>query len=76
MATAAPFILCFERRHAPKGRVWAVKQGRRWRLAAEVVVQVPVETVFRGPDAKQPIAYLQGVGVVRCLERGKLLITA
>ena len=57
-------------------RVWAVKQGKRWRVCGDVVVRVPVETVFVGKDAAEPRAYLRGVGVVTTLEPGRILITA
>lgn len=59
-----PFVLCFEA-HRPDGKVWAVRQGRVWRLAKTVDVFVPVMTCYRGPTARQPKAYVYGVGVVR-----------
>lgn len=62
--TARPFVLCFEA-HRLDGQVWAVRQGRSWRLTKTVDVLVPVMTVYRGPAARQPKAYLYGVGVVR-----------
>lgn len=61
---ARPFVLCFEA-HRGDGRVWAVRQGRVWRLTRSVEVQVPTSTVYRGPTARQPKAYVYGVGVVR-----------
>jgi hypothetical protein len=63
--TAAPFILCFEAHGAPGGRVWSVRQGNRWRHAQFVNVFVPLVTVYHGPDARQPKAYLLGIGVVK-----------
>jgi hypothetical protein len=59
-----PFVLCFEA-HRKDGRVWAVRQGRGWRLTRAVDVLVPTNTVYRGPQARQPRAYLEGIGVVR-----------
>ena len=59
-----PFVLCFEA-HRKDGRVWAVRQGRVWRLTKMVEVQVPTSTVYRGAKARQPKAYLYGVGVIR-----------
>lgn len=46
-------------------RVWAIEQGGRYQIATRVTVKVPLETVFRGPDAKQPKAFLRGRGIVR-----------
>lgn len=62
--TARPFVLCFEA-HRADGKVWAIRQGRVWRLTKVVEVRVPLSTVYRGPVARQPKAYLAGVGVVR-----------
>lgn len=71
-----PFLICFEAHNRRKnGRVWAVKQGSRWRMAREVSILVPTLTVYKGADAKEPKAYLQGVGVVRCIERGHIVVT-
>lgn len=58
--------------HAKNGRVWGVKQGERWRFAEKLCVQVTVATV----DVAGEGACLSGVGVVRCLERGEIVITA
>jgi len=62
--TPKPFVLCFEA-HRADGRVWAVRQGRVGRLTKMVEVQVPTSTVYRGPTARQPKAYMYGVGVIR-----------
>lgn len=61
-----PFILCFEshRAAAHDGSVWAVKHGKNWVHAREVCVLVPTLTVYRGASAKQPKAFLTGIGVV------------
>lgn len=61
---ARPFVLCFEA-HRADGKVWAVRQGRVWRLTKLVSVHVPLSTVYVGPAARQPKAYLCGTGVVR-----------
>lgn len=58
-----PFLLCFEA-NAADGRVWAVKVDHVWRLAREVSVLVPMLTVYRGPHARQPRAFMVGEGVV------------
>lgn len=48
-------------------RGWAVIQGERRRYAADVCIQVTVTTAG---------GRLTGVGVVRCMKRGELVITA
>ncbi len=58
------FILCFDN-HAAHGKVWAVRQGRKWRITRRVLCDVPTETVYRGVFAKQPRAFQSGRGVVR-----------
>lgn len=59
-----PFILCFEAHGEKHGRVWAVKHGKTWTHATEVRVLVPTRTVYRGPTAAQPKAFLAGIGIV------------
>jgi hypothetical protein len=56
--------LCFDA-HAADGRVWAIRAGRMW-LRAAVVETDGVEwaTIYRGPRARQPRAYLRGTGYV------------
>jgi hypothetical protein len=49
----------------PKGQVWAVDTQGRYRICRAVRVYIPPETVFRGPNARQPKAYLKGKGIVR-----------
>jgi hypothetical protein len=50
--------LCFEA-HRPDGLVWSVWHGGRWHAAAQVIADgVLLETVYRGPAARQPKAYL------------------
>lgn len=56
--------LCYEASRSD-GRVWAVKVGRRWRLASHVRCEgVTLETVYKGLNARQPRAYLTGRGRV------------
>lgn len=59
-------------RSALGSRAWAVKQGERWRFASEVCVQVHLLTLndFVHGDC------LSGVGVVRSLQRGHIVITS
>lgn len=75
MLKPRPFLLCFDAHRADR-KVWSVRVGARgWRCAEFVQVRVPVETHYRGQDARQPRAYLYGVGVVRSGPTG-LQITA
>lgn len=60
---------------------WSVKQGARWRHVEHLVIQVPTETVPLVPNdlrelvAGRPVTVLQGAGVVRCVKRGRIVIT-
>ncbi len=58
-------ILCVDRFDARDGAIWAVRSGRTWLNARIVNVEIQMETVFKGPHARQPKAYLTGIGVVR-----------
>jgi hypothetical protein len=51
---------------------WAVKQGARWRCCEDLTIQVTVASV----DVAGEGACLSGVGVVRTLQRGAIVITA
>lgn len=59
------FILCIDRFDEPNGWIWSVRVGNKWLNATNVQVNVPMVTVFRGVQARQPKAFLTGVGVVR-----------
>ncbi len=67
-------ILCINRFDAEDGHVWLVRSGRKWLTAKRVKVDIDMETVFKGPNARQPKAYLRGVGVVRTDGRGTVTI--
>lgn len=54
------------------GGRWGVKQGSRWRFASDLTIQVTTATV----DVAGEGPCLSGVGVVRCLQRGAIVITA
>ena len=66
--------LCVDRFDAPDGKVWAVRDGRRWCSARTVKIDIVMETIFRGKEAMQPKAYLMGVGVVHDDGHGVLTI--
>lgn len=68
-------VLCVDRFDAKDGKVWAVRSGRRWLTAKRVYTFVQMTTVFKGITARQPKAYLEGVGVVRRYHDA-LMITA
>lgn len=55
-----------------QSRGWAVKQGVRWRVCEDLTVQVTVASV--AVEGVGPC--LAGVGVVRTLQRGAIVITA
>lgn len=63
---ARGFLVCIR-----DGR-FRVKQGARWRAADELTIQV---TVTSATIAAGDLC-LQGVGVVRCLARGAIVVTA
>lgn len=48
--------------HASDGQVWSIRAGRTWHRAADVRIHIPMQTVYKGPQAKQPKAYLKGQG--------------
>lgn len=67
-------VLCYDHTTAT-GCVWAVRYGnQKWLQAQYVVIEIPMETFYRGPKAKQPRAYLKGHGVVSQLPDGGLKI--
>ena len=52
----------------PDGDVWAVHQNRQYRTVHQVlIIDVPTVTVFAGPSAPQPRAFVTGRGLVRIL---------
>lgn len=69
-------IVCVDRLDASDGMVWAVRTRGKWLAAKHVKIAVAMETVFRGREAMQPKAYLEGVGVVRADGRGTITIAA
>lgn len=71
MKKAKVFWLHFNRfghkKHDPD--IWTIRTGKRNRHAKKVVCKVRLETIYRGDSAKQPRAYLKGVGVVTIKDR-------
>lgn len=57
----------FQVRYDSERHQWAVRQGDRWRFTRELCLQVG--TLSIGQE-------LTGVGVVRALERGNIVITS
>lgn len=56
----------FNRRGAPKGKIWCVDQGRgtRKRCFDSVTILVPLNTYYTGrePDWKNPVAWMEASG--------------
>lgn len=52
------FWLCYEGHDKPKP--WGVRLGKQWQYADRVSLSVLAWTVYRGPRAAQPKAYLTG----------------
>ena len=73
---AKKVIVCIDRFDAKDGRIWAVRTRGKWFTARRVQIGIAMETVFRGRDAMQPKAYLQGIGVVRAYGDGTITIAA
>jgi hypothetical protein len=72
-SSPAPFLV----RHVDPcrvrpGRLWMVKQGDRWRFTGDLCIQVTVASI----EHKTAGPCLSGVGVVTCLKRGQIAITA
>ncbi len=61
------FWLHFNRLNVRRGDpdVWTVHRSDRCMQVKKIVVQVPVETVYKGAQAPQPRAFFRGKGVVR-----------
>lgn len=55
----------------PGVKGWGVRQGDRWRFCEDLTIQVTVATTF----TKEGDRVLAGVGVVRTLQRGAIVIT-
>lgn len=53
-------LICFEQ-HSRDGRVWSVRFRGKWRTAKSVTIDArhaEICTVYRGPKARQPRAFL------------------
>jgi hypothetical protein len=62
--------ICFDN-HADDGLVWAVREGNVWHRGATVNIHGQLESVYRGPNARQPRAYFRAIGKVT--KKGKTL---
>lgn len=69
-------IVCIDRFDAADGRVWGVRSGGKWWAAHTVLIEVPMMSVYLGAAARQPRAYLEGVGVVCDDGAGTITIAA
>lgn len=55
--------------------VWTVHLSDRCVPAKKVVVNVPLETIYKGDDAPQPRAFLRGRGIINVKRDGIVEIT-
>lgn len=61
MARQTPVVICYEATR-PDGVVWAVKYGRQWHTTQAIELRgLTLATVYNGPTARQPRAYLKGL---------------
>jgi hypothetical protein len=68
------FLVCIDRLDKRDDWVWAVRWGNTWALARRVTIRVPVRTVFKGRRARQPRAYLAGIGTTFTQRGGQVTI--
>ncbi len=66
-------MLSFDDHHAD-GEVWCVRVGDTWMNAHTIHCDVQITTVYKGPHAEQPRAYLVGVGCVTTDGHGTITI--
>lgn len=67
MKQSGAVLLCVEDLNRSDGKVWAVQVKGRWQFARTVWLNIPLVTVFKGAKARQPKAFLVGVGrVTKC----------
>lgn len=65
--------LCFDA-HRTDNQVWAIRHGNQWHRAKSVDARIPMQTVYRGPQAKQPKAYLVGQAQRVTINGGEAII--
>lgn len=68
-AKPQPFVIAFRASNARGPWRWSVLQGTRWRSAHEVSILTPVLTAVH-----DGVPVLVGEGVVRCTQRGHLVV--
>lgn len=70
------FWLHFNRINVIRGNddIWTVHLSNQCIQAKSVDVRVPIHTVYKGATARQPRAYLKGIGVVRKMSGGRVEI--
>lgn len=76
MQKPALFWLHFNKFDASRfaGDIWTIRQHNRNCYVKRVVCEVPLVTIYRGHEARQPRAYLKGIGVVR-IQQGHAIIS-
>lgn len=69
------FILHVDTFDEPRGWIWMIRTGRRRINAKHVTVNVKTRTTFKGKDARQPRAFIEGVGVLHDNGDGHIVIS-
>ncbi len=54
--------------------IWTVHMSDRCIQTREVDIRVPLQSIYRGPNARQPRAYFKGKAIVD-VRRGKVILT-
>lgn len=70
------FKLHFNRINMQRGNpnIWTVHTSKACIPARHVVVQVPIEAIYKGPEAPQPRAFLVGRGQIDIQRNGTVVI--
>lgn len=55
-------------------RVWTLECKSKSYILTAVSIYVPLTTVFKGRDAKQPKAYLEGIGIIKIRGRRAVIV--
>lgn len=70
------FWLHFNRINVQRGNpdIWTVHLSNRCIQTKKVIVKVPLETIYKGDTARQPRAYLKGIGKIN-VKKGLVVIS-
>jgi hypothetical protein len=67
--------LHFNKQGAPKGFPWTIHTSKACLPASRVVLEVPIETVWKPTKKQNPRAFLRAKGFVRHLPGGLIVIS-